>query len=71
MSPEELAALSDDELLARIAQLRDRIDGLRVLYAERTELFREGRRRVPPIKTKVLGEAAGVSDVAVTQAVKP
>lgn len=65
------AAMSDDELLAKLAELADQIDAANTerdrLYAERKALFVEGRRRVPPIGTRILGNAARVSDVLITQ----
>ncbi len=63
---------TDDELLAELKLVGDEIVELKarrpVLYARRLALWMEGRRRVPPIKLKALGDAASTSDVDVSVA---
>lgn len=68
------SSLSDDELLGALAELADEIDAINAdrdeAYAKRKALFAEGRRREPPIGTRILGAAARVSDVLVTTSTK-
>lgn len=68
------ADLSEAELLAELGALADEIDHVNAerdrLYARRKALFQEGRRREPPIGTRILGAAARVSDVLVTNSTK-
>lgn len=67
---DHLRRLSEEELLTELSQVADAIDDINQrrdqLYAARKALFAEGRRRQPPIGTRILGEAARVSDVLVT-----
>lgn len=69
-----LAGLSEEQLLAELSDVADEIDLINAqrdrLYAERRALFAEGRRREPPIGTRILGAAARVSDVLVTNSTK-
>ncbi len=70
----ELAGLSESEILAHIKALREPIAETSVnlawLYAQRVALFAEGRRRRPPVPIAVLGKAAGVSDTKVSNVLK-
>lgn len=70
----ELADMDDAELVAEIGKLADKIDHDKAIlehdYEVRRAMFREGRRREPPIVQRVLAEAARVSDVAVVNAVR-
>lgn len=67
-------SLADDSLLEELRRIASELEEAneltKRLYAARTTLFIEGRRRQPPLKTRELGDAAGVTDVAVTNAVK-
>jgi len=61
-------------LLDRIAALRGRIayaeEQRAALVAERNRLFVEARRLDPPVTMTKLGQAAGISQVTVTNVVK-
>lgn len=69
----DAATLTAEELLAELSALADEIDAVNAerdrLYALRRTLFAEGRRREPPLGTRILGAAARVSDVLVSNAV--
>lgn len=71
MSPDPYTALSDAEILATLKRLADQLERTNrkrdALYAKRRALFVEGRRRDPQLATRTLGDAAGCSDVLVTQ----
>lgn len=66
--------MSATELLAELRALAEEIqtvnDERDRLYARRRDLFIAGRSMDPPIGTKELGAAAGVSDVLITNTVK-
>lgn len=58
------------KLLAEIAELASQLEAMETLAKRRTELFREGRAMTPPLTNKVLADAAGVTTIAVIQAIK-
>lgn len=70
----EAAPMTEQELLDELAALADEIEVCNAerdrLYARRKALFVEGRNRTPPIGTRILGAAARVSDVLVTNSTK-
>lgn len=70
----EVAALDTNDLLAHLDDLRVRIVEVEAerdaLYAARLAAFIEGRSRQPAITQRALAERAGVSEVAVIQALK-
>lgn len=70
----DVTNLSDRALLARLNRLRIRMEVNaakgRDLDEERAALWREGRRRNPPITQQALADASGVSDVYVARATK-
>lgn len=65
---EVIAALDDDQLLARIesnaALIQHRKEDLDAFYADRIAMFQEARRRVPPISHARIAAAAGVNTTA-------
>lgn len=71
---ELLADLDDDALVALVESVRARITENEAerdqLYAGRVAIFRAARLRTPPVTQRRLADAAGVSPVAVTQALR-
>lgn len=70
----DVAGLDTNELLDHLDDLRVRIEAVEAerdaLYAARLAAFIEGRSRQPAITQRALAERAGVSEVAVIQALK-
>lgn len=69
--PTSLANLGDDELVAFLAKLADRLDEATALvdrlYALRLATFQEARGRKPAVTQKRLAEAARITEPAVIQ----
>lgn len=74
MRRKPLSRMTDDELLdelRHIGRALDDVNGARDgYYARRRAVFEEGRRREPPLWFRVMGEAAGVGEVAVIAALR-
>lgn len=71
-TPEEQRSV--DDLLASIRAVREEIEfhssGLSMAYDRRIELWQEGRAMDPPVRQADLGEAAGVKEAAVINALR-
>lgn len=67
-------ATDRDALLAELAEVGEMIrtteTALTGLYSRRLALFRVARRLDPPVTQRVLGDAAGITEVAVIAAIK-
>lgn len=59
LTDKQLAALSDDDLLAYIRDLTVDVDAAPVARIARVRAFAAGRDREPPIQVKALAEAGG------------
>jgi DNA-directed RNA polymerase specialized sigma subunit len=74
LTPAVLPSLSDDELLGHLESVAGAIsqvsDRQQSLWDLRLAIYQEARRRQPPITQQRIASAAGVSEVAVIQAIK-
>lgn len=70
----KLSKLSTDELLSVLSDVADELSDVKErteqLYAVRTALYVEARRRTPPITQRRLAEVSKMSDVAVIAALR-